>query len=45
VLDPKIEGLPSHMFYGAAPQKTNAFVRPDNGYTVVVWVSCRAQGE
>ncbi|HKB13079.1 MAG TPA: class I SAM-dependent methyltransferase [Vicinamibacterales bacterium] len=37
--DPKIEGLPSHMFYATAPQKSNAFVRPDNGHTVIVWVS------
>jgi SAM-dependent methyltransferase len=37
--DPRIEGLPSHIFYATAPLKSNAFVRPDNGHTVLVWVS------
>jgi len=39
VPDPKLEGLPSHMFYATAPQKSAVFIRPDNGHRVLVWVS------
>ena len=39
VPDPKLESIPANLSHAAVPRKTNAFVRPDNSHTVLVWVS------
>jgi ubiquinone/menaquinone biosynthesis C-methylase UbiE len=37
--DPKLESIPSNLSFSTVPRRTDAFVRPDNGHRVLVWVS------
>ena len=39
VPDPKLDSIPANLSFSTVPRKTNAFVRPDNGNRVIVWVS------
>jgi SAM-dependent methyltransferase len=37
--DPKLDSIPANLSFATVPRKTSAFVRPDNGHRVIVWVS------
>lgn len=37
--DPKLDSIPANLSFSTVPRKTNAFIRPDNGHRVLVWVS------
>jgi SAM-dependent methyltransferase len=39
VPDPKLDSIPSNLSFSTVPRRTDAFVRPDNGHRVLVWVS------
>jgi SAM-dependent methyltransferase len=39
VPDPRLESIPSNLSLSTVPRRTDAFLRPDNGNRVLVWVS------
>jgi SAM-dependent methyltransferase len=39
VPDPRLDSIPANLSFSTVPRRTNAFVRPDNGHRVLVWVS------
>jgi SAM-dependent methyltransferase len=39
VPDPKLDSIPSNLSFATVPRRNAAFVRPDNGHRVLVWVS------
>jgi SAM-dependent methyltransferase len=39
VPDPRLDSIPSNLSFATVPRRTDAFVRPDNGHRVLVWVS------
>lgn len=39
VPDPRLDSIPSNLSLSTVPRRTDAFVRPDNGHRVLVWVS------
>lgn len=39
VPDPKLDSIPANLSMSTVPRRNNAFVRPDNGNRVLVWVS------